>query len=529
MGTYQNREIFASMPKIFILISCLLLSACMVGPDYKEPKTQVAEHWPKKNASVKETPFLNGQWWNVFHDPVLTKIIHQGYQNNLSLQIAGVRVLQARAQLAQSVGELYPQQQVLTGNYTYNRIGGGSLQGLLPQSFDTALLGFSANWELDFWGKYRRAIQSNDATFLASVAAYDNALVTLTADVAASYIKIRTLEAQIKVTKANIQVQAMGLRIAKARYNAGQTGLVDVQQAQAELAETQASLPGYVNNLQRQKDLLALLLGTVPNGADDLLQKNHGIPKAPVTVAVGIPKETLARRPDIYQAREQAIAQSELIGATKANLFPALSLNGTFAFTSNNIGNSSISDIFNWSNRTITAGPGFNWPILNYGQITNAVRVQDAAFQQALLNYINLVLKAQQEVQDNISGYIEAKRAEYYLTQANAAATKTLKLTMIRYKEGETDFTPVLNAEQQLLRIQTSLVNAQGDIPQALIALYRSLGGGWQIRANNDVVPAQVKAEMAKRTNWGTLLQQQNHAPPATKGQKFKQLYLPKW
>jgi NodT family efflux transporter outer membrane factor (OMF) lipoprotein len=363
----------------------------MVGPNYKDPKRQVAEHWPKKNSTVKESPPQDANWWKVFHDPVLTTLINQSYHNNLSIQSAGVRVLQARAQLAQSVGQLYPQQQALLGNYTYNRIGGGSLQGLLPQSFLTALLGFSASWEIDFWGKYRRAIQANDASFFASVAAYDNALVTLTADVASTYIKIRTLEQQIKVTKANIQVQAMGLRIARSRYTNGQTSLVDVEQAQTELSETQAKLPSYVNDLQRQKDALSVLLGTIPDGADKLLHKNHGIPKAPLTVAVGIPREALARRPDIYQARQEAIAQSAAIGAAKANLFPSFSLVGTFAFTSNNIGNNSIGDILHWQNRAITAGPNFTWPILNYGQITNAVRVQDAAFQQSLLNYLNLV------------------------------------------------------------------------------------------------------------------------------------------
>jgi len=518
------------MLKNLILIACLFLVACaMVGPNYKEPMKPVGRHWKKNNTAVNETPFRNPLWWKVFHDPVLIGLINEGYQSNLSLQSSGVRVLQARAQLAQSVGELYPQQQIMTGNYTYNRIGGSSLQQLLPTTFDTALLGFSANWEIDFWGKYRRAILSNNASFLASIAAYDNALITLNSDIASAYIKIRTIEAQIQITNSNINVQREGLRIARSRYNAGQTSLVDVQQAQTELSETLASLPSLIANLQRQKDVLSLLLGKVPNQLDGVIAKSKGIPKAPIQVAVGIPKETLARRPDIYEARLKAIAQSEAIGAAKANLFPSFSLFGTFTFTANNIGSSSISDLFNWSNRTITAGTGLNWPILNYGQITNAVRVQDAAFQQAVLNYINIVLKAQQEVQDNITGFIEAQRAERYLTQANKAATETLRLTFIRYKEGETDFTPVLNAEQQQLRIQTSLVNAQGDIPQALVALYRSLGGGWQIRNGNDVVPESIKKEMAARTNWGTLLKQQNHQAPTTKWQSAKQLYLPKW
>lgn len=517
------------MLKTFLLTLCLLLSACMVGPDYQEPQKQVAAHWAKKNPSVKEAPFKDTKWWQEFHDPVLTSIIYQGYRNNLSVQSAGVKVLQARAQLAQAVGNLYPQQQTIVGNYTYTRIGGTSFQQILPPSFDTALLGFSANWELDFWGKYRRAIQANDAAFLESLAAYDNALVTLNSDVATTYIKIRTYERQIIITKENIVVQKIGLKIAKARFNAGEASLVDVEQALTELTQTEATLPSIITNLQKQKDALAVLLGTIPNDIDKFIQKSHGIPKAPKSVAVGIPKEALARRPDIHQARLDAVAQSATIGAKKASLYPSLSLSGAFAFSSNNIGTNSIGDLFQWSNRNIAAGPGLNWPILNYGQITNAVRAQDAVFQQSLLNYVNLVLKAQQEVQDNITAYIETKKAEQFLSQANTSATKSLKLALIRYKEGETDFTPVLNAEQQQLSVQTSLVNAQGDIPLALVALYRALGGGWEIRGGDDVVSQQIKTEMAARTNWGTLLKQPNHQPPVTRKQKIKELYLPKW
>ena len=517
------------MLRTLTVIICFLLSSCMVGPNYKEPQKKIADHWLQNNPAIKQTPIQNANWWKVFHDQTLTSLIQKGYRNNLSLQIAGVRVLQARAQLAQSVGELYPQQQVLNGSYTYWRIGGSQLQSILPPDFLTASLGFSASWELDFWGKYRRAILSNDAAFLASLAAYDQALVTLTADIASTFINIRTQEELIRITNTNIQVQASSLRIAKARYKGGQTSLLDVEQAETELAETQSKLPQLVSQLQHQKDNLGVLLGTTPNEVDALLQKSHGIPKASAKVAVGIPKEAVARRPDIYQARMEAIAQSEAIGAIKANLFPSLSLNGNFSFSSNNIGSSSISDLFNWSNRTITAGPSVVWPFLNYGQITNSVRVQDAVFQQALLNYLNLVLKVQQEVQDNITQYIESQKTEYLLTRANSSAIKSTKLAIVRYKEGESDYTTVLNAEQQQLRVQTSLTNAKGDVSQSLVALYRSLGGGWQIRNGNDIVSNQVKNEMAERTNWGSLLKQSNHQKPTTNKQRIKQLYLPTW
>lgn len=516
---------------LILTSSCLLLNACMmVGPNYKEPPKPVINHWLNKNKTINESPAKSAAWWTIFHDPILTSLIQQGYEHNLTLQSAGVRVLQARAQLAQSVGNLYPQQQAMFGSLTYQRIGGGSLQEVLPSNFNTALLGLTTSWEIDFWGKYRRAILANDAEFLASYAAYDNALVSLTADIATAYISIRTTEALIRITKANIKVQAMGLRIAKVRFNTGQVSLLDVEQAQTVLSQTQAALPKYVSNLQTQKDLLAVLLGTTPNCVDDLLGKKAGrIPKSPETIAVGIPKESLAKRPDVYQARMQAMSQLEKIGAVKANLFPSFSLVGNFAFGSNTIDGNSLNQLFNWSNFTVSAGPSFSWPILNYGQITNAVRAQDAVFQQSILNYVNLVLQAQKEVQDHITEFIEGNKAKNYLITANHAATKATQLAMIRYREGESDYTPVLDAERQQLQVETALTNAIGDIPKAVIALYRALGGGWQIRKCNDIVAQKIRTEMATRTNWGPLLKQKNHQPPQTTADQLKTLYLPTW
>lgn len=518
------------MKRILLLLLCFAISACwMVGPDFHEPPKNVAEHWLTNKSVTKKTSKENQLWWNVFRDPNLTALIQCGYQHNLSLQSAAAHVLQTRALLAQSVGNLYPQQQALTGNLTYNRLGGSSLQSILPQNFDTLFLGASSSWEIDFWGKYRRAILANDALFLASYAAYDNALVSLTADIAIAYIEIRTTEEQIRVTNQNVTVQALGLQIAKARFGAGQTSLLDVEQAQTELSQTQATIPALMSSLQHQKDILGVLLGTTPDKVDALLVKKKGIPKPPNTVAVGIPLEALAKRPDINQARMEAIAQLENIGATAANLYPSFSLTGTFGLSSNTINGQSLSEIFNWSNRIVTAGPTFTWPILNYGQITNAVRAQDATFQQAVLKYQNAVLQAQQEVQDHITEFNEMRKAERYLTTANNSALKSTKLAIVRYREGESDYTPVLDSERQQLSVQRSLTSTKGDVSKAVVNLYRSLGGGWQIRGCNDIVPTPMKADMAARTFWGDLLLQKNHQPPATETQQILERYLPNW
>jgi outer membrane protein TolC len=265
------------------------------------------------------------------------------------------------------------------------------------------------------------------------------------------------------------------------------------------------------------------LLGTTPHEVDTL--KKGSIPQAPLHIAAGIPRETLAQRPDIHQARLEAIAQSANIGAVKANLYPAFSLSGTFAFAATNIGSSSIKDLFHWQNHTITAGPGFNWPILNYGQITNAVRAQDALFQEALLKYLALILKAEQEIQDNITLYIQAKKSLDSLKVANKAAIKSTQLALLRYKDGQSNYTTVLDVERQQLQVQTALIKAQGELPLAVVALYRALGGGWQIRKCQDVVPTTLKTIMAKRTNWGNLLKKSHHLPPLHKEAQ----YLPNW
>ena len=182
------------MLRILAILLCFSLSACLVGPDYKEPKKSIADHWIKNDPTIKEAPIRNANWWQVFNDSRLSFLINQGYQNNLTIQSAAANVLQARAQLAQAVGELYPQQQALIGNLNYNRIGGSSLQGLVPTNFYTDVLGLTATWEIDFWGKYRRTIRSNDATFLATFVAYDNALVSLTSDIALPILTFEPLK-----------------------------------------------------------------------------------------------------------------------------------------------------------------------------------------------------------------------------------------------------------------------------------------------------------------------------------------------
>jgi outer membrane protein TolC len=250
---------------------------------------------------------------------------------------------------------------------------------------------------------------------------------------------------------------------------------------------------------------LSVLLGRPPAQLDDLLGSG-GIPEAPPEVAIGIPADLLRRRPDIRAAERQAAAQSAMIGATKAELYPAFSLSGTFGFLSTDLGNSELSDAFDWKSRVVSFGPAVVWNLFNYGQITNQVREQDAAFQAAVLSYQNTVLQAQQEVEDALASFLGTQETVALLSEAAGAAQRSVDLATIEYREGATSYTTVLTAQQSLLAQQDQLAQVQGGVAQGLISLYRALGGGWQSDPDAAFVSAEIKEEMARRTDWGGLL-----------------------
>jgi NodT family efflux transporter outer membrane factor (OMF) lipoprotein len=502
----RERGMAAARAVVLLTLALTVLSGCKVGPNFTRPAAPVATHWidaPQDSApAVPDT----AAWWRVFNDATLNGLIEDAYHNNLSLQVAGARILQAQAQLRVEIGELFPQQQALGGGVQHERQSQATLiaPGLDP-ILDTSQFGLSASWELDFWGKYRRAIEADRAAMLSSVAAYDSALVSLTAGVANTYLNIRTLQQRIHVAQDNLKTQQESLRIARAQFEAGETSELDVQQALTQLAQTQAQIPGLQNSLRADKDSLAVLLGITPADMDARLGAEADIPSASTTVAEGMPKDLLRRRPDVRQAELSAAAQSAAIGVAKANLYPSFSLTGSFGFVGTNLRNGSIGDLFNWDNRAATAGASFVFPIFNYGRIVNSVRVQDAVFQQAVLNYQNIVLQAQQEVEDARSGFAAAQATLATLTEAAGSARRSTQLAIVRYKEGAADYTTVLSAEQQQLQVEDGLASARGSVPLALVGVYRSLGGGWQLREGGNLLPAATRAEMEQRTNWGRL------------------------
>lgn len=521
--------------RFLAVLAVLLVAACTkVGPDFETPEAKVSSDWAENEGKeLPETPFKSDKWWEALGDPALNRLIDQAYKNNYSLQIAGVRILEARAQLGVAIGQSYPQQQALTGDYTASRqspnssttIPIPSLQNLNTQSVQ---FGLSASWEIDFWGKFRRAIESADASLMSSIAGYDAILVTLTADVASTYITIRTFEERIRIARQNAELQKESLRIARVRYTEGETSLLDVEQALTELGQTEAQIPALETSLRQAKNALAALLGIPPAQVRALLEGSSEIPSAPSQIAVGIPKDLLRRRPDVRQAELAAAAQSAQIGVAKAQLYPSFSLVGFFGFASSNVGSASLGDVFSWNSRTGSIGPSVTLPFLNYGQLTNQVRAQDAAFQQAVLTYQNTVLQAQKEVEDGLAAYLLAQQSVTQYQVAATSAAKSADLALVRYREGQADYTTVLTAQQQLLDVQNSLAISLGNVPQGLVSVYRALGGGWELREGNDFVPDDIKQAMAKRTDWGNLLDPANHQAPS-QDQRDALIRAPDW
>lgn len=517
---------------ILLLFPILLISGCIkVGPDFARAPVAVSQSW--QDAGDHRVKAENGEyrnWWRAFNDPALERLIDRAYRENLSLRIAGVRVMEARAHLGLVVGELYPQTQQAFGSLQYNRTSERSpLAGLSSGfNFSQSQIGISAAWELDFWGKLRRAIESANAAWLATVADYDNVLVSLTADVANSYVLVRTVEKRIAIARQNVETQRESLKIAEARFEYGTASQLDVEQAKTVLHDTLAFIPSLETQLRQVKNTLSLLLGLPPSDLADLLAGSSEIPEPPPEVAVGVPVDLLSRRPDIRSAEQQAAAQCAQIGVAKGDLYPAFSLTGTFGFLSSDVGKFNLTDMFQWKSRTGQVGPSFQWNIFNYGQITNSVRVQDARFEQLLIAYQNVVLRAQQEVEDALVAFLRAQERAELLALGAAAAKRSLDLAVLQYREGVKDFTTVLIAQQALLNEQDNLASTLGDISRNLVGVYRALGGGWEIREGKELVPADVREVMAKRTHWGKWLAPASYNPRAF-NEPESLIRLPDW
>jgi len=442
-----------------------------VGPNYCPPPAPVAEQWiESSDLAVPKDPGSLSRWWAAFKDPTLNGLVVQAYRQNLSLKQAGFRILQARAKAGIALGEIFPQTQVARGAYT--RIGDGT-----AGFTDTWNFGFSLNWELDFWGRFRRAVTAADANLDASMAYYDSVLVTLVADVARNYVQVRTDQERIRLLQSAVKLQRGVLNYIENRYMAGykQTEL-DLDQAVSNVKQNEASIMLLEIDKRQAEDQLCTLMGMPTEDLSKLLGDGP-IPTAPPQIAIGIPADLLRRRPDVRRAERLAASQAEQIGIAQAALYPAFSLNGTLGYAAD-----SFCDLFRSESFNGTVGPSFNWNVLNYGRIVNNVRYNEAYFQELVAVYQNTVLSANQEVEDGLVTFLRSHRRTALMEESVIAARKAVNIVILQYQKGAVDFNRYALIEQNLVTQQDTYAQAKGQIAQGLISVYRALGGGWEFR-----------------------------------------------
>ncbi len=489
----------------------VFLSACtVVGPEFEKPEPPTLPDWSVDLDNGLDHGAADlSRWWEVFEDPVLNRIVEDALAANNTLEIAALSVLEARAQLGIATGAQWPQTQVAAGQGTL--LSPPENTGV-TSSYWQYTLGATVNWEIDFWGRYQRAIESANAAYLGSIAAYQQARVLLTAAVVGAYAAVRTIEEQRNIAQENLVLQQRSYDIARVLYDQGQDSELDMQQAQTLLLATQSAIPAIDADLRKARNALSLLLGELPGSVTARLAGGKGIPVLPESVSVGFPADMLRRRPDMRQAELTAMALNAQVGLAEADLYPSFSLAGSIGLASGAPGNDSFGDLFDGDALTWSVGPSFVWPFLNYGRIRNNIRVQDARLQQALINYAETALSAARETEDALADWDGNLEQAAILVQSVASARRSNELATLRYSEGYSDYQRVLDAQQALFSQQQRLVAAQGASVGSLIALYKALGGGWEALPGDPELDEDTRRQMTERTNWGDLLESPDEA-----------------
>jgi NodT family efflux transporter outer membrane factor (OMF) lipoprotein len=506
-----------AVPRMGAALMALMLTGCVVGPNYKKPILKVNDSWNVNSPQISAQAATDSAWWKSFNDPTLEQLIQLAYNQNLTLQVAGLRIMEARAVLGIATGSQYPQNEV---SASVSRVGLSKNTVNKPPDFTrdywSQQLSFDASWEADFWGKYRKAVKEQKAVYVSSIDDYQNALVSLCAEVARTYVAIRTFQELIEQARQNVRIQEESLRIADVRFRNGSTSELDVAQARELLESTRASIPQLEISLAQSQNALSTLLGQPTGSLQNLLQGPQTVPVAPSQVAVSVPADMLRRRPDIRSAELVAMAQSERIGIAKTDLYPHFVISGTLGVHSTEPGIPPF-NFLDPASLFFAVGPRVYWQPFDFGRIRNQVRVEDARFQQALTTYQNSVLKASEEVEDGIIGFLKTLEATSAQQKAVTAAQRSVELASLQYREGAVDYQRVLDSQRTLLQEDYKLVNLRSNATTNVISLYKALGGGWEMSVGQPFLPNTIRIEMQNRTNWGNLLSTQPAAAPQMK------------
>lgn len=490
-----------------LALLALLLSGCtLLGPDYSEPQIPWLADWQPDLYGQLDAPGVAQTesdlrfWWLAFDDPGLSQLIETARRDNPTLRIAGLRILESRAILGIAGSSLYPQVQQFQGAVSYvNTQQHGGVSANRNQdltAYDSAL---ALGWELDFWGRFRRGIESADAAFLASIANQQDVQVLLAAQVADLYFAWRTTGLRIAMARANAARQQRSYEITERLFTSGQSSELDLQQAKTQYLTTLSTIPDLEIAQVRARNAIAALLGRPPGDLPELASVAGPLPTMKPALGTDIPAQLLLRRPDLRTAAWQVAAQSAQLGIAEADYYPSITLAGRLAWTG---------DTLNATPDTgsLVVGPSVTWNLFDYGRIENNVRLQDARLQQRIEAFQAAALEAAREIDDAAVSVLKSAEQRAILRDAVVAAERALDLANIRYQEGYADFQRVLEAQRVLFsQSERELVN-QGNHVSAVIALYKALGGGWSEASAGQLLPAGTQDAMRARTDWGDLL-----------------------
>jgi multidrug efflux system outer membrane protein len=458
------------------IITVLILAGCAaVGPDYAPVKPDTPEKWHTQLQGgltpALPAPETLSHWWNALNDKVLSNLEERAVRGNLNLKSAQARIREARAQRGISKADLFPTVDSSVSAIHYRN----SKNASSFQEHQLYSAGFDAGWELDVFGGIRRSVEAAQADLEATQMDLYDVLVSLLAEVALNYVEVRTFQTALTVTESNITSQEETYELNQSRYQAGIINELAVQQSLYNLERTRSLIPPLQTGLEAAKNRLAVLLGEKPGAVHQELAERKPIPVPPVTVAVGVPAETMRRRPDIRRAERNLAAQTARIGVATADLYPKFHLMGTVGLESVSTGN-----LFTANSRAWSITPGVSWNIFRGGAIRQNIKVQSARQEQALIQYESAVLSAQEEVENVLVAYAKQQRRRESLAAATSAAQAAVRLAQDQYRVGLVDFSNVLDAQRSLLSFQDQLAQSDGAVTSNLIRLYKALGGGWK-------------------------------------------------
>ncbi|PIJ48676.1 RND transporter [Erwinia sp. OLTSP20] len=488
---------FFLRPMALVLPVVLTLSACSVGPDYQAPAPLSASHFNALASDTGSTPqasAINPQWWKTFNDPQLDNLISRAIAGNLSLQQAVMRIAASRQQVNQARGAWFPgasgnlqvtrQQPGLKGelesNGVYDQVEQNAPQyrstlDSLTKPVNLYQGSFDASWELDLWGKVRRQVEMAQAQQQQNIENRNDALVSLEAEVARTYLQLRGAQAITRTIETQIEVARQTLALTQSLQRNGLSPLTDVENARAQLGSLQAQLPQYQSQVRQAMNGLAVLLGNMPGMLDAELASDKALPALPAHVAVGIPATLARRRPDVRAAEARLHAATANIGVSVAQMFPDLSLSGQFG-----VRNTDASYLDNWSSHFYSFGPAVSLPLFQGGRLVSSVRLARADQAAAALGYRQTVLTALQDVENALVSYHADQQRVAGLSDTVAAQQSAFELARDSYSKGLSNFIGVLDAQRQLAQTRQQLVSARMQTSVDLVALYKALGGGWE-------------------------------------------------